>query len=335
MAAPPPPERRTRRTAVPYNFAMPAPPEVPAVEAAALTHPGRKRATNQDAVGHKITEWGGVFVVADGMGGHRTGELASKLAVKNILEVTQAEAPSPSLLLEAFEEANDAIYIAGQRPESRGMGTTATALALDLPYALIAHVGDSRAYLLRDGVLTQLTQDHSWVAERMRQGLLTPAEARTHRWRNVITNALGSFPEARVDLIGLKVKPGDRFLLCSDGLSGVLEDAVLQEVLESLPPTEAAEHLVKLANEWGGPDNISAITVAVNHVPEKTSRPTWALPLESGEPVVLALGQEEDAVKTHVLEPNRPQTFWQRWRDLIFLVVYIGLLLFVLLFNNK
>ncbi|WP_456409767.1 PP2C family protein-serine/threonine phosphatase [Oceanithermus sp.] len=314
---------------------MPAPAEPPAVEAAALTHPGRKRTTNQDAVGHRLTDRGGVFVVADGMGGHRTGELASKLAVKNILEVTEEDTPSPTLLLEAFEEANDAIYIAGQRPESRGMGTTATALALDLPYALIAHVGDSRAYLLRDGVLTQLTQDHSWVAERMRQGLLTPAEARTHRWRNVITNALGSFPEARVDLIGLKVKPGDRFLLCSDGLSGVLEDAVLQEVLESLPPAEAAERLVKLANEWGGPDNISAVILTVHRVPEGSVRPPWALPLEGGEPVVLALGQEDEAAQTHVIEPHRPMSFWQRWRDLIFLIVYVGLLLFVLLFNNR
>ncbi len=314
---------------------MADPSGAPPVEAAALTHPGRKRTTNQDAVGQKLSERGGVFVVADGMGGHRTGELASKLAVKNILEVTEEDTPSPTLLLEAFEEANDAIYMAGQRPESRGMGTTATALALDLPYAIIAHVGDSRAYLLRDGVLTQLTQDHSWVAERLRQGLLTPTEARNHRWRNVITNALGSFPEARVDLIGLKVQPGDRFLVCSDGLSGVLEDAVLQEVLESMPPEEAAERLVKLANEWGGPDNISVVAVAVHEVPEQRPPPPWALPLEGDEPVVLAMGQEDESVQTQVMEPRRARDFWQRWRDLIFLVVYVALLLFVLLFNNR
>lgn len=314
---------------------MSAPLEEPAVEAFALTHPGRKRTTNQDAIGFKLTDRGGIFVVADGMGGHRTGELASKLAVKNILEVTEKDAPSPTLLLEAFEEANDAIYMAGQRPESRGMGTTTTALALDLPYALIAHVGDSRAYLLRDGVLSQLTQDHSWVAERLRQGLLTPAEARNHRWRNVITNALGSFPEARVDLIGLRVRPGDRFLICSDGLSGVLEDAVLQEVLESLPPDAAAERLVKLANEWGGPDNISVIAVAVQRIPPDHPSPPWALPLEGGEPVVLALGQEDESVQTQVIEPTRTRGFWHRWRDLIFLIAYVALLLFVLLFNNR
>ncbi len=309
--------------------------DVAPIEAAALTHPGRKRTTNQDAIGEKVWAHSGVFVVADGMGGHRTGELASKLAVKNILDVLSETEASPNLVIEAFEEANDAIYSAGQRPESRGMGTTATALALSLPYALIAHVGDSRAYLLRDGVFSQLTQDHSWVAERMRQGLLTPSEARNHRWRNVITNALGSFPEARVDLIGLKVRPGDRYLICSDGLSGVLEDQVLQEVLEDASPQEAVERLVKLANEWGGPDNISVIVVAVHEVPEQTSPPPWALPLESGEPIILALGQEESTVETRVFEPKRPKGFWNRWRDLIFLLVYVSLLLYVLFFYHK
>ncbi len=318
-----------------YNFAMPSAAGGTFVEAAVLTHPGRQRTTNQDAVDQRINGNYAVFVVADGMGGHRTGELASKMAVKNIVEVVREEEPSPTLLLDAFEEANDAIYMAGQRPESRGMGTTATALALNLPYAIIAHVGDSRAYLLRDGQLSQLTRDHSWVAERMRQGLLTPSEARNHRWRNVITNALGSFPEARVDLIGLKVQPGDRFLLCSDGLSGVLEDSVLQEILESLPPTEAVEHLVRLANEWGGPDNITAVVVSVLDVPKEKSPPAWALPLESGEPVVLALGQEGSTVETQVLEPPGKRGFWHRWRDIIFLVVYVSLLLYVLLFNKR
>lgn len=318
-----------------YNFSMPSAAGGTFVEAAVLTHTGRQRTTNQDAVGQRINGNYAVFVVADGMGGHRTGELASKMAVKNIVEVVREEEPSPSLLLDAFEEANDAIYMAGQRPESRGMGTTATALALNLPYAIIAHVGDSRAYLLRDGQLSQLTQDHSWVAERMRQGLLTPNEARNHRWRNVITNALGSFPEARVDLIGLKVQPGDRFLLCSDGLSGVLEDSVLQEILESLPPAEAVEHLIKLANEWGGPDNITAVVVAILGVPEEKAPPAWALPLEGGEPVVLALGQEGSTIETQVLEPPGRRGFWHRWRDMIFLVVYVSLLLYVLLFNKR
>ncbi|BAW02230.1 protein phosphatase 2C [Thermus thermophilus] len=165
------------------------------LEAALKTHPGLKRPKNEDAVGGEATPWGGVYVVADGMGGHRTGEVASRLAVETVLaRLSREEPPSPKDLLEALEEANGRIHREAQRPENRGMGTTCTVLVLDLPYALVAHVGDSRAYLLREGNLHQLTEDHSWVAERVRQGLLSPEEARTHRWRNVITNALGSFP---------------------------------------------------------------------------------------------------------------------------------------------
>ncbi|MCL5964752.1 MAG: protein phosphatase 2C domain-containing protein [Deinococcus sp.] len=164
------------------------------VSVAYLTDPGRREA-NQDAVGYQITPSGGVFIVADGMGGHRTGELASKLAVDTIQAQLRVGQPSPQQLVEAYERANQEVYSYGQRPESRGMGTTATTLLLDLPYALVAHVGDSRAYLFRGGELLQLTDDHSWVADRMRQGLLSPEEARHHRWRNVITNALGSLPE--------------------------------------------------------------------------------------------------------------------------------------------
>lgn len=226
---------------------------MPGLAFALETHPGLKRPKNEDALGYTLTPWGGVFVVADGMGGHRTGEVAARLAVETILAHLKEGEPSPKALLQAFEEANARIHGEAQRPENRGMGTTATCLLLDLPYALLAHVGDSRAYLLRQGELTLLTEDHSWVAERVRQGLLTPEEARTHRWRNVITNALGSFPQARVDLLGLKLEPGDVFLLCTDGLSGVLDERTLGEVLRHFPPQEAASRLVALANEWGGP----------------------------------------------------------------------------------
>ena len=145
------------------------------LEAALKTHPGLKRPKNEDAVGGEATPWGGVYVVADGMGGHRTGEVASRLAVETVLaRLSREEPPSPKDLLEALEEANGRIHREAQRPENRGMGTTCTVLVLDLPYALVAHVGDSRAYLLREGNLLQLTEDHSWVAERVRQGLLSP-----------------------------------------------------------------------------------------------------------------------------------------------------------------
>jgi protein phosphatase len=303
---------------------------VPSLSFALETHPGRKRPKNEDAVGHALTPWGGVFVVADGMGGHRTGEVAARLAVETILESLKEAEPSPKALLEAFEGANARIYQEAQRPENRGMGTTATCLLLDLPYALIAHVGDSRAYLLRGEELTLLTEDHSWVAERVRQGLLSPEEARTHRWRNVITNALGSFPQARVDLLGLKLFPGDTFLLCSDGLSGVLEDRTLKEVLKNFPPEEAARRLVELANEWGGPDNVSAIVVRLPQELPKGTRP-YALPLEAaqGSPVRLKLGEEPEELPTQVLEPpRRPRV---SWRDVLLILLWVVVVAYILL----
>ncbi|MCX7740654.1 MAG: Stp1/IreP family PP2C-type Ser/Thr phosphatase [Meiothermus sp.] len=313
---------------------MPGSESLPMVYAAALTDPGRKRALNEDAVAQMVTPYGGIFIVADGMGGHRTGEVASQMAVDRVLEMLRQSEPSPQTLLEAYEAANEAIYLAGQKPESRGMGTTCTTLWLDLPYALIAHVGDSRAYLLRDGEFTQLTQDHSWVADRVRQGLLTEEEARSHRWRNVITNALGSFPAARVDLVGLKVRPGDVFLLCSDGLSGVLEDRVLSEMILTNPPEPAVAKLVKLANDWGGPDNISAVVVTIGSQVPVRSRP-YALPLETsqGQPVRLQSGTDPEVLTTRVSEPSPPASFWQRWGSVILLLLWFGLLGFVL-FNQ-
>ncbi|MCX7801841.1 MAG: protein phosphatase 2C domain-containing protein [Meiothermus ruber] len=313
---------------------MPGSDSLPMVFTAALTDPGRKRALNEDAVTQLVTPYGGIFIVADGMGGHRTGEVASQMAVSQILEILRHKEPSPQGLLEAYEAANEAIYLAGQKPESRGMGTTCTTLWLDLPYALIAHVGDSRAYLLRDGELMQLTQDHSWVADRVRQGLLSEEEARNHRWRNVITNALGSFSSARVDLVGLKVRPGDVFLLCSDGLSGVLEDRVLAEMILTNPPEPAVVKLVKLANDWGGPDNISAVVVTIGSQVAENPRP-YALPLEAseGRPVRLQSGSDPEVLNTQIAEPERRVTFWQRWGSLILLLLWFGLLGFVL-FNQ-
>lgn len=318
-----------------YNaLYMPGSDSLPMVFTAALTDPGRKRALNEDAVTQLVTPYGGIFIVADGMGGHRTGEVASQMAVSQILEILRHKEPSPQGLLEAYEAANEAIYLAGQKPESRGMGTTCTTLWLDLPYALIAHVGDSRAYLLRDGELMQLTQDHSWVADRVRQGLLSEEEARNHRWRNVITNALGSFSSARVDLVGLKVRPGDVFLLCSDGLSGVLEDRVLAEMILTNPPEPAVVKLVKLANDWGGPDNISAVVVTIGSQVAENPRP-YALPLEAseGRPVRLQSGSDPEVLNTQIAEPERRVTFWQRWGSLILLLLWFGLLGFVL-FNQ-
>jgi PPM family protein phosphatase len=300
------------------------------VFASILTDQGRKRAINEDSVVRVDTPYGGIFAVADGMGGHRMGEVASEMAITQILEVLKRLEPSPQGLLDAYEKANDAIYTAGQRPESRGMGTTCTTLWLDLPYALIAHMGDSRGYLLREGRMIQLTQDHSWVADRMRQGLLSEEEARNHRWRNVITNAMGSFPKARVDLVGIKIKPGDVFLICSDGLSGVLEDAALEEIILTNPPEVATTKLINLANEWGGPDNITAAVVTIgSHLPQKSR--SYALPLETANGPVRLNGDNEPEILDTTEEVPPAQTFWQRWGSIILLVMWFGLLAFVLI----
>ena len=279
------------------------------LEAALKTHPGLKRPKNEDAVGGEATPWGGVYVVADGMGGHRTGEVASRLAVETVLaRLSREEPPSPKDLLEALEEANGRIHREAQRPENRGMGTTCTVLVLDLPYALVAH-----------------------VAERVRQGLLSPEEARTHRWRNVITNALGSFPQARVDLLGLKLRPGDTFLLCTDGLSGVLEERALKEVLAHFPPAEAAERLVALANEWGGPDNVSVAVVRVPEALPERQRP-YALPLEAakGEPVRLQVGEVPEELSTQILEPA-PKRGRVGWRDALLILLWVVVVAYILL----
>lgn len=288
----------------------------PGVRSALLTHQGCQRGDNQDRVERLERAGGGVYVVADGMGGHQQGERAAQLAVEGILEGIAQREVSLEVLEGAFQQANRTIFTEGQRPEARGMGTTATALWLDLPYALLGHVGDSRAYLLRQGRLIQLTQDHSWVAEQQRKGLLTAEEARTHQWRNVITNALGTAPSLRVDLLGLKLQAHDRILLCSDGLSGVVAEASIAQTLAQDDPTQVCQQLIDLANQAGGPDNISAVVVVVES-PGAGRGQEYSTPLEqSSDVVALGLGVASVPIS------NPPQI----WRGLVGMAVAITLL---------
>jgi len=298
-----------------------------AVHVVGKTHRGQRRPRNEDALGYELTEHGGIFVVADGMGGHARGDLASKIAVETILEHLKGKTPSPTEIANALAEANRRIYETARAERAEGMGTTATVLVLDYPYALIGHVGDSRAYLFRDGQLTQLTQDHSWVADRVREGLLRPEEARTHRWRNVITNALGTFPEVEVDLLGLKVKPGDLFLLTTDGLHAVLNDEAIARVLASEPSVEeAVERLVELANAWGGPDNITALAVKAKEVKEAGEKPYAAL-VQDDQPVYIRARSGDTSL---ALPKKRPRTL-----ELLLLVAWIGLLVYLLITSQR
>ncbi|WP_104989752.1 PP2C family serine/threonine-protein phosphatase [Deinococcus sp. NW-56] len=229
-----------------------------------LTDVGRQRRTNQDAALALDLPRGGLYAVADGMGGHAAGELAANLALDSLSQhYLEGRGTPPERLAGAVQAANLAVlrHAVG---EYAGMGTTLLALLVDRGAALIAHVGDSRAYLLRDGELHRLTEDHSWVAEQVRLGHLSEEEARHHQWRSVVSNALGGEERVRLELFGLPLHAGDRLLLCSDGLSGVVaESSLLELLLPAQPPERVARTLIDAANDGGGPDNITAVVVDV------------------------------------------------------------------------
>ena len=243
---------------------------------AGQTDVGRKRRFNEDAFAIDLEL--GLLALADGMGGHAAGEVASGIAIESIREFIsrtsrKGEIPSPHLLdeglshsavrlLAAVQLANDRIFKSIEsHEEQRGMGTTLVAVLSQEDTACIAHVGDSRAYHYRAGKLTQVTSDHSWVNEQIHLGLLSREEALRHPFRNVITRALGSRERVLPDLSEVNLEPGDRLLLCSDGLTTMLNDteirAVLSEHAEDLG--RAACELVDRANEAGGEDNVTVI----------------------------------------------------------------------------
>ncbi|MEG0072435.1 MAG: Stp1/IreP family PP2C-type Ser/Thr phosphatase [Raoultibacter sp.] len=211
-----------------------------------------------------------LFVVADGMGGHAAGEVASEIAVETLAEKAPRHANAEALG-KVVEEANRAVILAAGESEARtGMGTTTTAAILEGERLVIAHVGDSRAYLLHQGKLQQLTRDHSLMADMIESGQLTPEEARVHPNRSVITRALGSDPRMVPDLYEINVETGDRLLLCSDGLSSMLEDDRIETVISrTRDPQRCASALVSEAISQGGHDNITVIVVDVTGHSEK------------------------------------------------------------------
>jgi len=232
-------------------------------EWASRTDVGRMREHNEDSVwptDDGTSDEVIAVAVADGMGGHAGGEVASSIA----LETAMTVGGDPAMRVQA---ANVAVVDAARlRPRLAGMGTTLTLAVLDPDGDLdIGHVGDSRAYLLRGDELTQLTNDHSYVAELMAAGKLTPEEAETHPHRSVVTRAVGLDPTVEVDNYGLILEPGDRILLCSDGLTTMVTDDGLSEILKvkGASPATAADALVIAANEAGGVDNITVIVVDV------------------------------------------------------------------------
>lgn len=248
------------------------------VEYAALTDIGFRRRNNQDSYAVQIASdrehWsrrGHLFLVADGMGGHAVGELASKIAADTIPHTYQKlqDGPPPEALKAAVITGNATINARGEmNRDFTRMGTTCTTLVLYPQGAVIAHVGDSRAYRIRADRIEQLTFDHSLQWELLRQGKMSPEEIFRREPRNVITRSLGPQPTVQVDVEGpYPTRPNDVYVLCSDGLTGLVRDEEIGVVARELPPSEACRLLVELANLRGGPDNITVLIVRVGAIP--------------------------------------------------------------------
>lgn len=236
-------------------------------------HIGRVRETNEDQI--LVDDTIGLYAVADGMGGHAAGEIASEIAVNSIADFTRSAireanptdpADARRVLEAAVAEANRRICDSiATHPDRRGMGTTMVAALLLPDRVVIGHVGDSRAYLLRDGRLEQLTEDHSWVNEQVRLGVLSRAEAHRHPMRNVVTRALGSRVDVTPELREEPLRAGDALLLCSDGLNVMLTDDSIRETLapHRADPEAACRALVDAANARGGEDNTSVVVLSL------------------------------------------------------------------------
>jgi protein phosphatase len=256
------------------------------VSSAAVTHPGLRRDSNEDAFRERPDL--GLFIVADGMGGHEAGEVASGLTVQVVESFIQdtrdadlnqtwpfpydtTKSLEANRLMAALRLANRRVATAiADDAALKGMATTAAAVLLSKDdHAHVAHLGDSRVYLLRGGRLRQLTHDHSWVGEQVRAGLLTDSDAQRHPWRNVVTRAIAGGDDPEVEVADVALEPGDLLLICSDGLSSVVPLEDIERILTTLDPGPSdpgplqrlASALIDAANDAGGPDNITVVLI--------------------------------------------------------------------------
>lgn len=248
-----------------------------------VTDVGRVRSHNEDYVDEhvpqdlqQLTRKGALYIVADGMGGHQAGEVASQGAVKLVISQYYKDTAHDigTSLVRSIRAANQMVYDQAQADSTKtGMGTTLVAAVVLGRKVYLANVGDSRAYLIHKAGITRITEDHSWVEEQVRAGLLTPEQAMRHPQRNLLTRALGTKPSVEVDLFEGELGPEDKLLLCSDGLTGRVEDREIASIVNQYAPAEAARRLVALANERGGNDNITVLIVS-----EQVETPTVAAP---------------------------------------------------------
>lgn len=224
------------------------------------TDVGKVRANNQDApiVSEKLRLYG----VADGMGGHKGGEVASTSARDDLLRELEGKTPSVAALSGAIEDVNRQIYHQQEHDDAlTGMGTTLSVLWMSDNFVYIGHVGDSRVYLLRDGEFKQMTLDHSLVEQLVREGVLTEEEAQNHPMRNIITRAIGTDESVEVDVVVEERRKGDLWLACSDGLHGLVDDRQMRDALRQYAPEKAADVLLKAALDAGGRDNVTLVIV--------------------------------------------------------------------------
>lgn len=306
------------------------------VRAALRSDVGLVRSENQDFGTYTTAEeelesvpGGRLLIVADGMGGHRGGATASRLAAETVKAqfLGSDTADIPTALRDSLVRANARIYAEAQaNPELRGMGTTTSVLAVCGNQGWLAHVGDSRIYLVRAGEIRQLTEDHSLVATMVREGLLTPAEAETHPRRNVLQRSMGVAEEVEVDVRGpIELQPGDTFILCSDGLHGLVKEPELKEIAKK-PIELAADEFLRTALERGAPDNVTVIVARVEaadgsqdatvierldetqplEVLDETVRDTQKLPVVTAESPKPGGASSSPAVAP----PRRPVLLW-------------------------
>ncbi|MFB7891919.1 PP2C family protein-serine/threonine phosphatase [Microbacterium sp. NPDC056044] len=264
---------------------------------AAISHTGKVRSNNQDS-GYAGSN---LFVVADGMGGHAGGDVASSLAISRLEGLDRpfdSTAEAERALRDAISDAAvDLIDTVGARPELAGMGTTVSALIMVDDYAVIAHIGDSRIYLYRDGALTQITTDHTFVQRLVDSGRITPEEARYHPRRSVLMRVLGDMDtDPELDTFIMPTQPGDRWLLCSDGLSGVVDDPHTSKAMgQGLAPGRTADTLLKQALDGGAPDNVTIVIVDVG----------GQHPLFSGTPTIVGSASNPVGVEVPAAAPRR------------------------------
>ena len=243
----------------------------------AATDTGKARDHNEDcyaALGEKESPPGAdaLLVVADGMGGHAAGEVASKMTVEGIVQSLNGQSEVVSklegnafgaFLGKVLEEVNQDVWQAGQESEKLGMGTTCTLAAIRGGQLYLAHIGDSRAYLFRSGELHQVSKDHSWVEEAVDQGVITREQARIHPNRNVITRAIGLDPQPKIDTSAMALADGDLLLLCSDGLNSMIPDEDILQILKESATDTLCHDLIKAANAAGGNDNTTVVIALV------------------------------------------------------------------------